>query len=65
MATRKKKLEGARVVKESHLTITYDENNYPVSLEWDDEQLLKDVQEATASVSVETKTAKKPRKSKA
>ena len=50
MATRKKKTQEARVVKGSHMTITYDENNYPVTLEWDDAQLLKDVQAAIASV---------------
>ena len=68
MATRKKKTQEARVVKGSHMTITYDENNYPVTLEWDDEQLLKDVQAAIASVETtqgdtNVKT-KKTRKSK-
>ena len=62
MATRKKKTQEARVVKGSHLTITYDENNYPVTLEWDDAQLLKDVQEAIASV--ENKTEEKPKRTK-
>ena len=50
MATRKKKLDSiipeTRVVKESHLTITYDANNYPVKLEWDDEALMRDVRDA-------------------
>jgi len=68
MATRKKKTQEARVVKGSHMTITYDENNYPVTLEWDDAQLLKDVQAAIASVETtqgdtNVKT-KKTRKSK-
>ena len=36
------------VVKGSHLTITYNDG-YPEKLEWDDAQLLKDVQEAIAS----------------
>lgn len=58
MATQKKKTEGSRVVKGSHLTITYDENNYPVKLEWDDEQLLKDVQAALSSVSTEAAETK-------
>ena len=68
MATRKKKTQEAKVVKGSHMTITYDENNYPVTLEWDDTQLLKDVQAAIASVETtqgdtNVKT-KKTRKSK-
>lgn len=50
MATRKKKSDSTtletRIVKESHLTITYDANNYPVKLEWDDEALIRDVREA-------------------
>lgn len=43
-------LPGIKIVKESHLTITYDANNYPVKLEWDDEALMRDVGVATASV---------------
>lgn len=59
----KKKIESSRVVKGSHLTITYDENNYPIKLEWDDEQLLKEVREAIASVeSVEIKPKKGKKK---
>jgi len=52
MATRKKKsdlignskiiLSETKIVKESHLTITYN-NGYPEKLEWDDEALLRDV----------------------
>jgi hypothetical protein len=42
-------LPETRVVKGSHLTITYDTNNYPVKLEWDDEALLRDVRDAIAS----------------
>ena len=34
-----------KVVKGSHLTITYN-NGYPEKLEWDDEALLRDVREA-------------------
>ena len=39
-------LPETKVVKGSHLTITYDANNYPIKLEWDDEALLRDVQNA-------------------
>ena len=35
-----------KVVKGSHLTITYDANNYPIKLEWDDEALMRDVRDA-------------------
>ena len=79
MATRKKKsdpignakiiLPETRIVKESHLTITYDANNYPVKLEWDDEALLNDVRlailkaESTIPVSTDTTTVK-PKRSK-
>lgn len=70
MARKKKEVaEGeVKVVKGSHLTVT----TYPdgrTELEWDDAQLLKDVQEAIASVSTnvveatETKV-KKTRKKK-
>jgi hypothetical protein len=34
-----------KVVKGSHLTITYN-NGYPEKLEWDDEALMRDVREA-------------------
>ena len=50
MATKKKKdIEEVKVVKGSHLTVT----TYPdgrTVLEWDDEALMRDVQEAIASV---------------
>ena len=36
-----------KVVKGSHLTITYT-NGYPEKLEWDDDALLRDVREALA-----------------
>ena len=60
MATRKKKTEvimsadiaemmEPKVVKGSHLTITY-KNGYPEKLEWDDEALARDVRDAIASV---------------
>ena len=45
-----------KVVKGSHLTITYN-NGYPEKLEWDDEALMHDVREAL--VSVETKPKRK------
>ena len=80
MATRKKKsdtignakiiLPETRIVKESHLTITYDANNYPVKLEWDDEALLNDVRlailkaESTIPVSTDTTTVKPKRTKK-
>ena len=38
-----------KVVKGSHLTITYN-NGYPEKLEWDDEALMRDVREALTSV---------------
>lgn len=75
MATRKKKsdpignakiiLPETRIVKESHLTITYDANNYPVKLEWDDEALMNDVRaallnaESSIPATLETKPKKK------
>ena len=34
-----------KVVKGSHLTITYN-NDYPEKLEWDDEALIRDVRQA-------------------
>lgn len=67
MATRKKKAEvtgEATVVKGSHLTVT----TYPdgrTELEWDDEALLRDVQEAIASVASAEPKPKKTRKAKA
>jgi hypothetical protein len=58
MATRKKKTEvimsadiaemmETKVIKGSHLTITY-KNGYPEKLEWDDEALMRDVCDAIA-----------------
>lgn len=56
MATRKKKsVAGPSVVKGTHLTVTTHEDG-STTLEWDDEQLLKEVREAIASVE------KKPKK---
>jgi len=50
MATRKKKsVAGPSVVKGTHLTVTTHEDG-STTLEWDDEQLLKEVREAIASV---------------
>lgn len=78
MATRKKKsdtidskkivLPETKVVKGSHLTITYT-NGYPEKLEWDDDALLNDVRlailkaESTIPASTDT-TAVKPKRSK-
>jgi hypothetical protein len=64
MATRKKKTEEATVVKGSHLTVT----TYPdgrTELEWDDEALMRDVQEAIASVEGKQEKPKRKRKEKA
>lgn len=67
MATKKKKAEvtaEAKVVKGSHLTVT----TYPdgrTELEWDDEALMRDVQEALASVAtVKEVKPKRTRKKK-
>lgn len=50
MATRKSKtVAGPSVVKGTHLTVTTHEDG-STTLEWDDEQLLKEVREAIASV---------------
>lgn len=43
-----------KVVKGSHLTITYN-NGYPEKLEWDDKALMRDVREALASVEAKPK----------
>ena len=60
MATRKKKsVTGPSVVKGTHLTVITDENG-KTTLEWDDEQLLKEVRAAIASVTKpKTKRSKK------
>jgi len=56
-----------KVVKGSHLTITYT-NGYPEKLEWDDEALMSDVREAllkaesNVSTTVETKSKKRKAK---
>ena len=54
-----------KVVKGSHLTITYT-NGYPEKLEWDDEALIRDVREALlkAESSVPATVESKPKKSK-
>ena len=56
-------LPETKVVKGSHLTITYDANNYPIKLEWDDEALLRDVQNAIlrheSNIPASTETKKK------
>ena len=52
-----------KVVKGSHLTITYT-NGYPEKLEWDDEALIRDVRaallkaESNVPATVETKSKK-------
>ena len=56
-------LPETKVVKGSHLTITYN-NGYPEKLEWDDEALLRDVQNAILKAEsvlpvVETKPKRK------
>jgi len=55
-----------KVVKGSHLTITYT-NGYPEKLEWDDEALLNDVREALlkAESNVLVTIESKPKKRKA
>ena len=57
-------LPETKVVKGSHLTITYDANDYPIKLEWDDEALLSDVRNAILKAEsvlpvTETKTKRK------
>jgi hypothetical protein len=58
-----------KVVKGSHLTITYT-NGYPEKLEWDDEALLNDVRaailkaESVIPVSTDTVTTKPKRAKK-
>jgi hypothetical protein len=65
MATRKKKAEvtedGVKVVKGSHLTVyTYPDGK--TELEWDDDALMRDVQEALALGLCEPAPAKKSRR---
>lgn len=54
-----------KVVKGSHLTITYT-NGYPEKLEWDDEALMRDVRSAllTAESNIIVTTETKPKKRK-
>ena len=52
-----------KVVKGSHLTVT----TYPdgrTELEWDDEALMRDVQEALASVSTPVEVVEKPKRTR-
>lgn len=64
MATRKKKsVAGPSVVKGTHLTVTTHEDG-STTLEWDDEQLLKEVREAIASVEKPKKPAVKSKSNK-
>ena len=66
MATKKKKAEvtgEVKVVKGSHLTVT----TYPdgrTELEWDDEALMRDVQEALASVATVEAVVEKPKRTR-
>jgi len=77
MATRKKQAaasaaaSGPSVVKGTHLTVTTDSEGR-TTLEWDDDQLLKEVREAIASAelankkpAVRAKAAPRQRKAKA
>jgi hypothetical protein len=56
-------LPETKVVKGSHLTITYN-NGYPEKLEWDDEALLQDVRLAilTAESKIPATTESKPKR---
>jgi hypothetical protein len=56
-------LPETKVVKGSHLTITYN-NGYPEKLEWDDEALLRDVRLAilTAESKIPATTESKPKR---
>ena len=59
-------LPETKVVKGSHLTITYN-NGYPEKLEWDDDALLRDVQKALTDLenpSILTVTSTKVKKTK-
>ena len=65
MATKKKQANVSEpvVVKGSHLTVT----TYPdgrTELEWDDEALMRDVQEALASVSTPAEVVEKPKRTR-
>jgi YD repeat-containing protein len=64
MATRKKKsVAGPSVVKGTHLTVITNEDG-TTTLEWDDEQLLKEVREAIASVDAPVKKTVTKKKAK-
>lgn len=65
MATKKKQASTGEpvVVKGSHLTVT----TYPdgrTELEWDDEALMRDVQEALASVASPVEVVEKPKRTR-
>ena len=66
MATKKKKAKvtaDVKIVKGSHLTVT----TYPdgrTELEWDDEALMRDVQEALASVATTEEVVEKPKRTR-
>jgi hypothetical protein len=70
MATRKKKEVNVdagswpKIVQGTHLTVkTFEDGR--TELQWDDEQLLKEVREACASVEVTDAKPKRTRKAKA
>lgn len=64
MARKKKEnTEWPQVTKGSHLTVIKHENG-KIDLEWDDEALLRDVQEAIASVETKPKKTKKAKDGK-
>ena len=56
-------LPETKVVKGSHLTITYN-NGYPEKLEWDDDALLRDVRAALlkAESNIPATTESKPKR---
>ena len=56
MRTKKVKVAGPSVVKGTHLTVITNEDG-STTLEWDDDQLLKEVREAIASVEKPKKPA--------
>lgn len=54
-----------KVVKGSHLTITYN-NGYPEKLEWDDEALMRDIRDALlkAESAIPSTAETKPKRAK-
>ena len=60
MATKKAKTTYPKVTVGTHLTVTEHEDGR-TELTWDDEQLLKEVREAIASLEKKVKKTKKPK----